>query len=62
MVLSYNEIFTVAWYRSLNTLERLAVNCWLKTGDDRLICWLRPSSATLQQFDYDVTQQILAVS
>ena len=35
--LSVEEIAFVKWYRQLPTLERCAVNCWLRTGDPRLI-------------------------
>jgi hypothetical protein len=47
----YESIF-VFWYRSLNTLERLAVNCFLTRGDDRLILALRDRSDRLKRFDY----------
>ncbi len=60
--MSPKEQSYIFWYRHLNTLERLAVNAYLQTGDDRLIVWLRPSSKALQHFDYGVTQQVQAVS
>jgi hypothetical protein len=52
-MLSTQELVFFEWYRSLNTLERLAVNCWLRTGDNRLILFLRDSSERLKRFDYE---------
>lgn len=40
-MLNADEVRLVLWYRSLGNLERLAINCWLITGDARLIVWLR---------------------
>jgi len=42
----------VIWYRTLDNLERLAVNYWLTTGDTRLIDALRQRSERLQRFNY----------
>lgn len=40
-MLTDNECKLILWYRSLSNVERLALNCWLLTGDTRLIMWLR---------------------
>jgi hypothetical protein len=40
------------WYDSLNTLERLALHCWLVRGDVRLLDALRHGSERLKRFDY----------
>lgn len=34
------EKLLIAWYRSLDNICRLAVDCWLKTGDYRLVRFL----------------------
>lgn len=51
--MSEQEKDMLAWYRSLPTKERLAVNAFLSRGDARLIAWLRPERTALQQFDFD---------
>ncbi|CAG1013071.1 hypothetical protein ANRL4_04830 [Anaerolineae bacterium] len=50
--LSGQELKFIVWYRTLTTLERLAVNYWLTTGDSRLIAFLREHSERLQRFSY----------
>lgn len=40
------------WYDSLSTFERLVVNYWLLTGDNRLVLALRNRSERLQRFWY----------
>ena len=50
--LTHYEDSFVIWYRTLDTLERLAVNCWLTRGDTRLIDALRDSRDRLKRFDY----------
>ena len=50
--LTHYEDSFVIWYRTLDTLERLAVNCWLTRDDTRLIDALRERSERLQRFDY----------
>ncbi len=52
MSLSPREKDFISWYRSLNTLERLAVNCWLTRNDDRLILALMERSERLIGLDY----------
>jgi hypothetical protein len=52
MGLTQDEKDFVGWYKSLDTVERLAVNCWLERGDDRLIIQLRPHRTRLQQWSY----------
>lgn len=47
-----NERKLIEWYRSLTTLERLALNHWLMTGDNHLLTALCVSSQNLQRFNY----------
>lgn len=53
LTLPENEL--VYWARSLNSIERLAVRCFLFRGDDRLISHIRPNSKNLQRFLYLAT-------
>lgn len=52
LMLEVRAVHVVEWYRSLSNLERLAVNCFLRTGDDRLIVFLRERSERLKCFSY----------
>jgi hypothetical protein len=45
----------VSWYRSLNSLERIAVRAWLRHGDSRILEWLLPQQKTLRQFNLHCT-------
>jgi len=49
MGLAIREKEILLWYKSLTTLERVALHCWLSEGDIRLFAWLRPHSEKLQK-------------
>lgn len=38
------------WYQGLTTLQRLSVNCWLTTGDPRLLFFVFPDFAKHYQY------------
>lgn len=44
------ELKVIAWYRGLPPLERLAVRCWLHTGDIRLMVALCKVERTRNSF------------
>jgi hypothetical protein len=46
-----DEMKYVLWYRSLNRLERVAVNRWLN-GHSQMLLFLRKYSQRLQRFVY----------
>ena len=59
-MLSQREKDVIHWYRfELSTLERIAVNCYLVRGDDRLILALRDRSNGLKRFDYHTLPKCL---
>jgi hypothetical protein len=54
--LKTDEQYWLAWYRNLNTVQRLAVRCYINTGDIRLFLWVR-RSVVLWQVLVDKAQQ-----
>lgn len=41
MDITEKELRFICWYRRLNSVEKIAVRCLIKTGDDHLVAVLR---------------------
>lgn len=52
MAFSTDEQQLIAWYRALTRLEQMAINCWVMTGDSRLVLqlWSRIFAGEAHQF------------
>lgn len=50
-MLSEDELILVGWYRNLNNVERLALHCWIYSGDISLMLrlWERLFSQYAEQ-------------
>ena len=50
--LTIRDLEYLLWYRSLDPIERSAVDDWLTTGDPKRLVILRKFSKRLQRFHY----------
>lgn len=49
MLLTERERDFIKWYRRLPNMEQIAVRCYLRSGDERLLVWFGEGRETLHR-------------